>query len=171
VVLLLAFTVAPAPATAAPTWLAGSCVSTEGVTIAADLTAAGRAELVVRCVTGNPGTARAALDRAGLTVHTSEQGGAYQEQNQVCRIENLPADADACAGHQDGEPYWKVWRVGIDPVAWRGTQTEGGPSGLRVCPGALVGFSFGAGTPHQPNVMSVAPDDVVTATGWLPPAC
>ncbi|MDT7725197.1 MAG: hypothetical protein QOI21_1773 [Actinomycetota bacterium] len=169
-VLLLTFALA-APATATPTWKAGSCTSTEGVTIAADLTGAGRAELVARCVAGDLRTAREALDRAGLTVQTSEQGGAYDEQNPVCRIENLPVDADACAGHQENKPYWKVWRVGIDPIAWRGTQTDGGPSGLRVCPGAVVGFSFGVGTPDQPNLMSVAPGDVVTAPGWLPPAC
>ncbi|HEV7979288.1 hypothetical protein [Amycolatopsis sp.] len=172
VVLVLVFTFAtPLPATAAPTWKAGACTSAEGVTVAADLTGAGRPEVVVRCVSGDPGTARTALDRAGLTIHTSEQAGVYEERDHVCRVENLPATADACAGHQEGKPYWKVWRVGIDPVAWRGTQTGGGPSGLRVCPGALVGFSFGVGTPQRPNEMSVTPERVVTTPGWLPPAC
>jgi hypothetical protein len=172
VVPFLAFALAaPLPATAAPIWKTGACTAAEGVTIAADLTGAGRPEVVVRCVPGNPGTARAALDRAGLIVDGSEQGGVYEERNHVCRVENLPTAADACAGHQEGKPYWKVWRVGIEPVAWRGSQTGGGPSGLRVCPGALVGFSFGAGTPGRPNEMSVAPERIVTGPGWLPPAC
>lgn len=163
--------VAPHPATAAPAWKTGACTSTEGVTVAADLTGAGGPEVVVRCVFGDPGTARAALDRAGLAVQGSERGGVYDESNHVCRVENLPAAADACAGHREGKPYWKVWRVGIDPVAWRGGQTGGGPSGLRVCPGTLVGFSFGVGTPQRPNEMTVAPERVVTTPGWLPPAC
>jgi hypothetical protein len=173
VLLLVVFAVvAPTPATAGATWTTGPCKSLEGVTVAVDLTGAGRSELIVRCAPGNPGNARTALEQAGLAVHSGDQVGAYDERNYVCRIEGLPtAKTDTCAGHQDGKPFWKVWRVGIDPISWRGTLTDGGPSALRTCPGGLVGFSHGVGTRQQPNVMTTAPDHIITTPGWLPPTC
>jgi hypothetical protein len=64
-----------------------------------------------------------------------------------------------------------VWRVGVDPISWRGTLTSGGPSALRVCPGGLVGFSHGVGTQQQPNELTTAPDHIITTPGWLPPTC
>ncbi|MBC6447437.1 hypothetical protein [Actinokineospora xionganensis] len=169
---LAAFAVASTTraATAGPVWTPGPCGGNDGVTVAVDLTAAGRPDVVVRCAHGHHGDARTALEGAGVPVHAGDQFGAYQDRDYVCRIEGLPT-SDPCAGHSDGRPYWKVWRVGVDPLAWRGTMTDGGPSAVRTCAGALVGFSFGVGTPHDPNVMTVEPDQVVTDPAWLPPAC
>jgi hypothetical protein len=120
-VVFCVLTTAVAPTAAAST---GAC---EGVLVAVDTAGAGSPGVVTRCAPGDPGNARAALERAGFTVH----GGT----GDVCRVDGLPV-TDACDAH------WKVWRVGLDPVAWRGSGT-GGPSGLRVCPGGLVGFSYG----------------------------
>ncbi|SDI32788.1 hypothetical protein SAMN05192558_107154 [Actinokineospora alba] len=157
-------------ATAGPVWTPGPCDGSDGVTVAVDLTGAGRPEVVVRCAHGHHGDARAALEGAGVPVHAGQQLGAYQDNDYVCRVDGLPA-SDPCAGHADGQPYWKVWRVGVDPLSWRGAMTDGGPGAVRTCAGALVGFSFGVGTPQDPNVMTVAPDQVVTDPAWLPPAC
>jgi hypothetical protein len=140
--------------------------------VAVDLTGAGRSELVVRCALGDSGNARSALEQAGFAVHSGEQIGAYGDRNYLCRIEGLPtSEADTCAGHAEGKPYWKVWRVGVDPISWRGTLTDGGPSALHTCPGGLVGFSYGVGTRQKPNVMTTAPDQIITTPGWLPPTC
>ncbi|MCS7481189.1 hypothetical protein ACFFQW_42770 [Umezawaea endophytica] len=166
VALSVLFTTAPA----VESWTAGACPSSAGVTVAVDLTGAGGPGTVVRCAPGDPGTARAALERAGFAVHAGTGTGFYGDTGYVCRVERLPA-ADACDGHSGGEPYWKVWRVGLDPLAWRGSGTGGGPGALRVCPDGLVGFSFGVGTPERPNTMTVSPEHVVTRPGWLPPTC
>ncbi|MEO6083545.1 MAG: hypothetical protein ABIQ18_10625 [Umezawaea sp.] len=154
VVTLLATAVAPADA-------AGAC---EGVTVAVD-TGSG---VVVRCAAGDPRDARTALRQAGFAVRTGTGTGPYGDLDYVCRVDGLPA-GDPCDGHRDGEAHWKVWRVGLDPVAWRGSGTNGGPSALRTCPGSLVGFSFG--TPERPNAMTVSPEQVVARPGWLPPTC
>ncbi|MGC7095424.1 hypothetical protein ACPZ19_12220 [Amycolatopsis lurida] len=131
----------------------------DGVTVAVALPG----ELVVRCATGAT-DARQALDRTGLAVHAGHGEGPYGDSGYVCRINEIPsATDDDCAGHQDGNPYWKVWRVGLDPVAWRTSQTGDGPAGVPVCPGSLVGFSFG-------TEMPVGPADVMPP-GWLPPNC
>jgi hypothetical protein len=140
-----------------------------GVTVAVDTTGVGGG-LVVRCAPGDPGDARTALERAGFALHRGAGVGSYGDRDYVCRVEGLPA-ADACDGHTDGEAYWKVWRVGVAPLAWRGSGTDGGPSALRVCPGGLVGFSHGVGTPERPNTMTVSPEHVITEPGWLPPTC
>ncbi|AXB47660.1 hypothetical protein A4R43_38690 [Amycolatopsis albispora] len=131
----------------------------EGVTVAVALPG----ELVVRCAHG--ADARQALDSTGLAVHAGRGEGPYGDRAYVCRINNFPTAADDdCAGHEDGAPYWKVWRVGLAPVAWRTSQTGDGPAGVAVCPGSLVGFSFG-------GEMPVGPEQVITTPGWLPPRC
>lgn len=163
--LALAIT-APIPATAGADWSPGPCAGVDGVTVAVDLTGAGGPGVVVRCARGHQGDARGALERAGFPVQAGQHLGAYQDRDYVCRIEGLP-ETDPCAGHSEGRPYWKVWRVGVDPVAWRAAMTDGGPGSVPTCSGGLVGFSFGMGTAH----MTVAPEDVVTEPGWLPPAC
>lgn len=140
----------------------GPCEGKSGVTIAVDL----QGEILVRCVPGSPGDARTALERSGLSVHMGSGTGPYGESGYVCRIEGLPA-ADPCTGHRDGAPYWKVWRAGLDPVAWRASRTDGGPGAVPVCPGGLVGFSLGSST----SQMTVTPEQVVTTPGWLPPHC
>ena len=132
----------------------------DGVTVAVALPG----ELVVRCATGAT-DARQALDRTGLAVHAGRGEGPYGDAGYVCRINEVPsAIDDDCVGHTDGDPYWKVWRVGLDPVAWRASQTGDGPAGVPVCPGALVGFSFG-------GEMPVSPEAVLNDPGWLPPRC
>ncbi|WP_410605246.1 hypothetical protein [Amycolatopsis sp. lyj-90] len=140
----------------------GACAGTEGVTVAVDMGAG----VLVRCVPGSPGDARTALERSGLAVRLGSGTGPYGDSRYVCRVEGLPAN-DPCTGHRDGAPFWKVWRVGLDPVAWRESRTQGGPGTVRVCAGGLVGFSFGSKT----SQMTVAPEQVVTAPGWLPPPC
>lgn len=140
----------------------GPCEGKSGVTVAVDV----QGEVLVRCAPGSPGDARTALERSGLAVYAGIGTGPYGESGYVCRIEGLPA-ADPCTGHRDGAPYWKVWRVGLDPVAWRASRTDGGPGAVPVCPGGLVGFSFGSST----SQMTVAPEQVVTTPGWLPPHC
>ncbi|HEX6343017.1 hypothetical protein [Umezawaea sp.] len=152
------------------TWTAGPCPSPSGVTVAVDTTGAGGSGTAVRCASGDPGTARAALERAGFAVRAGAGTGSYGDRDYVCRVDGLPA-AEACDGHVGGEAHWKVWRVALDPLAWRGSGTDGGPSALRVCPGGLVGFSFGVGTPERPNTMTASPEDVVGEPGWLPPTC
>ncbi|PRY40630.1 hypothetical protein [Umezawaea tangerina] len=148
--------VVPTPAAATP-----ACT---GVAVAVDLPDG----LVVRCAPGDSGDARTALERTGLAVRAGTSTGPYGDRGYVCRIEGVPAAAaDACDGHVDGKAHWKVWRVGVDPVAWRGSGTGGGPGALRVCPGSLVGFSYGA----RSNTMSAPPDRVVAEPGWLPPNC
>lgn len=140
----------------------GACDGTEGVTVAVGM----EAEVLVRCVPGSPGDARTALERSGLTVHLGSGTGPYGDSRYVCRVEGLPA-ADPCTGHRDGAPFWKVWRVGLDPVAWRESRTQDGPGAVRVCPGGLAGFSYGTKT----SQMTVTPERVVTTPGWLPPSC
>ena len=146
-----------------------SAASCAGVTVAVDTTGAGGG-LVVRCAPGDPGDARTALERAGFAVRAGAGTGSYGDRDYVCRVDGLPS-TDACDGHADGEAYWKVWRVGVAPLAWRGSGTAGGPSAVRVCPGGLVGFSHGVGTPERPNTMTVSPEHVMTEPGWLPPTC
>jgi hypothetical protein len=158
VVTLLATAVAPADA-------AGAC---EGVTVVVGTTGAGGTDVVVRCADGDPRDARTALRQAGFAVRTGTGTGPYGDHDYVCRVDGLPA-GDPCDGHRDGEAYWKVWRVGVDPVAWRGSGTDGGPSALRTCPGSVVGFSFGAR--ERPNAMTVSPEQVVGRPDWLPPTC
>ncbi len=153
-------------AVAGPAPQAGPCEGASGVTVAVDLNGAGRSEVFVRCVPGSPGNAMTALERSGLAVRAGTGTGPYGESGYVCRVEGLPS-ADSCTGHRDGAPYWKIWRVGMDPVAWRASGTDGGPGAVAVCPGGLVGFSFGDGA----SGMSVGPERVVTAPGWLPPSC
>ncbi|MFD5246834.1 hypothetical protein ACFWIW_19950 [Amycolatopsis sp. NPDC058340] len=136
----------------------GACEGTEGVTVAVGV--------LVRCVSGSPGDARTALERSGLAVRLGEGPGPYGDSRYVCRVEGLPED-DPCTGHRDGASFWKVWRVGLDPVAWRESGTRDGPGAVRVCPGGLVGFVFGPKTSQMP----VAPERVVTTPGWLPPRC
>jgi len=150
-----------------PARAAGSC---SGVTVAVDTTGAGGSGVVVRCAAGDPGDARTALERAGFAVRSGTGTGPYGDRDYVCRVDGLPA-ADACGGHVSGSASWKVWRVGVDPVSWRGGGTGGGPSALRVCPGGVVGFSFGGGNPDRPNTMTVSPGHVVGEPGWVPPAC
>ena len=157
-------------AAVAPTSPAGACAARSGVTVAVDTTGAGGSGVVVRCAAGDPGTARAALERAGFAVDSGSGTGPYADRDYVCRVDGLPA-ADACGGHVSGSPSWKVWRVGVDPVSWRGGGTGGGPSAVRVCPGGVVGFSFGGGNPDRPNTMTVSPGHVVGEPGWVPPAC
>lgn len=171
--LLLASAVTPvASATAQQSWKAGACEGNEGVTVAVELPSAAPPERVVRCVLGDPGNARTALERTGLSVHAGTGTGPYQDQGYVCRINGLPQEgADDCTGYTTGEPYWRVWRVSIDPVAWRSSRTSGGPSGVRACPGGLIGFSFGVGTPQQPNEMTTQPEQIMSRPGWLPPTC
>ncbi|WP_410660999.1 hypothetical protein [Amycolatopsis sp. lyj-112] len=140
----------------------GACEGAEGVTVAADL----GGEVLVRCVPGSPGDARTALERSGLAVRLGSGTGPYGESGYVCRVEDLP-EADPCTGHRDGAPFWKVWRAGVDPLAWRESRTQGGPGAVRVCPGGLVGFGFGPRT----SQMTVPPEQVVTTPGWLPPHC
>jgi len=159
---MLATVVAPTAATADPT---GAC-SSKGVTVAVDTIGAGGPGLVVRCASGDPGDARTALERSGFAVHAGAGAGPYGDRDYVCRVDGLPA-VDGCDGHHGGKAYWKVWRVGVDPVAWRGSATDGGPSALRVCRGGLVGFSFGVGSP----AMTVSPEQVIAQPGWLPPVC
>ncbi|KZB79825.1 hypothetical protein AVL48_15710 [Amycolatopsis regifaucium] len=136
------------------------------MTVAVDLKGAGRPEVLLRCVAGSPGDARTALERSGLDVRLGSGSGPYGDSGYVCRLEGLPAD-DFCTGHRDGAPFWKVWRVGVDPLAWRESRTQGGPGAVRVCPGGLVGFAFGSKT----SQMTVTPEQVVTRPGWLPPPC
>ncbi|AIG75835.1 Conserved putative secreted protein [Amycolatopsis japonica] len=136
----------------------GACEGTEGVTVAVGV--------LVRCVPGSPGDARTALERSGLAVRLGDGSGPYADSRYVCRVEGLP-DGDPCTGHRDGTSFWKVWRVGLDPVAWRESGTQDGPGAVRVCPGGLVGFVFGSKTAQMP----VAPERVVTTPGWLPPRC
>ncbi|RSN04448.1 hypothetical protein DMC63_39870 [Streptomyces sp. WAC 05977] len=138
----------------------GACTGTEGVTVAVGMAAG----VLVRCVPGSPGDARTALERSGLAVRLGSGTGPYGDSPYVCVIEGLPGD-DACTGHRAGAPFWKVWRVGLDPVAWRESGTQGGPGAMRVCAGGLVGFGFGASQPP------VAPEQVVATPGWLPPRC
>ncbi|RSM52579.1 hypothetical protein DMH03_40450 [Amycolatopsis sp. WAC 01376] len=140
----------------------GACEGTEGVTIAVGMAA----EVLVRCVPGSPGDARTALERSGLAVRLGSGTGPYEDSRYVCVVEGVPG-GDSCTGHREGAPFWKVWRVGLDPVAWRESRTQGGPGAVPVCPGGLVGFGFGTRTSQLP----VAPDRVVTTPGWLPPRC
>ncbi|MBB5850758.1 hypothetical protein ACFQ05_33770 [Amycolatopsis umgeniensis] len=140
----------------------GACDGAEGVTVAVSR----ETEVLVRCVSGSPGDARTALEHSGLAVRLGSGTGPYGDSGYVCRVEGLPAD-DSCTGHRDGAPFWKVWRVGLDPVAWRESRTQGGPAAVRVCPGGLVGFGYGSKT----SQMTVAPEKVVTTPGWLPPPC
>ncbi|MGA6166019.1 hypothetical protein [Amycolatopsis magusensis] len=141
----------------APVTPAAAPQACDGVTVAVALPG----ELLVRCSSGT--TAREALDNTGLDIETGSNTGGYDEPDYVCRIDGYPQTGD-CTGHEDGDPYWKVWRVGIDPVAWRASQTSGGPAAVPVCPGSLVGFSFGGQMPVDPTA-------VVTTPGWLPPNC
>lgn len=138
----------------------GACEGMEGVTVTVGV----EAEVLVRCVSGSPGDARTALERSGLAVRLGSGAGPYGDSGYVCRVQGLP-DGDPCTGHRAGSPFWKVWRVGLDPVAWRESGTQGGPGAVRVCPGGLVGFAFGTSQPP------VAPERVVTTPGWLPPRC
>lgn len=140
----------------------GACDGTEGVTVAVGM----EAGVLVRCVPGSPGDARTALERSGLAVRLGSGTGPYGDSRYVCRVEGLPA-VDPCTDHRDGAPFWKVWRVGLDPVAWRESRTQDGPGAVRVCPGGLVGFSYGTKT----SQMTVTPEQVVTTPGWLPPPC
>lgn len=165
-----ALVVALLSAFVAPTDPVGACRSSEGVMVAVDTTGAGGSGVVVRCAAGDPRDARTALRQAGFAVRTGTGTGPYGDRDYVCRVDGLPA-VDPCDGHRDGGAYWKVWRVGLDPVAWRGGGTDGGPSALPTCPGGLVGFSFGTGTPERPNTMTVSPEHVVARPGWLPPTC
>ncbi|ANN18446.1 hypothetical protein SD37_24360 [Amycolatopsis orientalis] len=126
----------------------------------------GRSEVLVRCVPGAPGDARTALERSGLDVRLGSGTGPYGDSRYVCRVEGLPA-GDACTGHRDGAPFWKVWRTGVDPVAWRESATQGGPGSVPVCAGGLVGFGHGP----KASQMTVTPEQVVTTPGWLPPRC
>jgi hypothetical protein len=159
----LVFSVLASVAAPATAERAGAC---EGVAVAVDTTGAGGPGVVVRCAPGDPGDARTALERAGFTVGSGTGAGPYGDRDYVCRVDGLPA-VDGCDGHRDGKAHWKVWRVGLDPVAWRGSGTDGGPSALRVCPGGLVGFSFGVGSP----AVTASPEQVIGQPGWLPPAC
>lgn len=140
----------------------GACEGTEGVTVAVGV----EAEVLVRCVSGSPGDARTALEHSGLAVRLGDGPGPYGDFRYVCRVEGLPA-GDPCTGHRDGASFWKVWRAGLDPVAWRESGTRDGPGAVPVCPGGLVGFVFGPKTSQMP----VAPERVVTTPGWLPSRC
>ncbi|SDZ40447.1 hypothetical protein SAMN05421504_11543 [Amycolatopsis xylanica] len=117
----------------------------------------------VRCAPPDSGNARVALERAGFDVKAGEGLGGYGDPAYVCRVEGVPA-GDPCTGHTAGRDYWKVWRVGIDPLAWRGSGTGGGPGAVKTCPGSLVGFSYGVDQPRR------APESIMPA-GWLPPHC
>lgn len=152
---VLASGFAAAPATARPlAWTEGPCAGTAGVTVVADFTKFDGGTVIRRCDTGSPATAFAALAGVDLApAHGTGEGesGPYEY---LCRIDELPGSADdTCTGFLPDAPYWAFWVPDTADVDW--AYAEEGVDTYAPAAGAVLGFSFGAGTDEDPNEMSL----------------
>ncbi|WP_114202891.1 hypothetical protein [Janibacter anophelis] len=125
---------------AAPAHAAG-CTGSSGVTVVVDY--GGSTD--VRCASGNPGTAGAALTSAGFSVdQVQRQPGA------ICRINSAPDVA--CVNMPPTSQYWAVFHASPGG-SW--TYASKGAWSLAAAPGSVVGFRLGSG--QSPSIAPPKP--------------
>lgn len=121
----------------APVAQAAACSGTTGVTVVVDFTAAGGG-VQTACALGDPASGLAALTGAGF-------GYAFvpRQPGFICQINTLP---NPCNG-APASAYWSYWHA-APGGSW--AYSSSGAGSYNPAPGAVEGWSFGAGT--QPGV-------------------
>jgi hypothetical protein len=122
---------------------AAACSGTTGVTVVVDT----GGSTSIRCASGNPSSALAALTGAGFSVTYPQQFPG----SVVCRINGFPA-SDPCVRMPPADAYWAFFH------AKRGggwTYSSSGVASYDPGAGTVVGFRFGSG--QQPRVAPPAP--------------
>lgn len=126
-----ALVAAAAPAQAA------ACSGTNGVTVVVQSSEG----TSVRCASGDPSSAWAALQGAG---HGLTPVARFPDA--VCRIDGFPA-SDPCINMPPASAYWSFWHA---PSGGSWTYSQIGIKGWDPKPGSSVGFRFGSGS--RPSV-------------------
>lgn len=116
---------------------AAACSTTNGVTVVVQ-SAAGTS---VRCASGDPASAWAALQSVGHALTPVQRF-----PDALCRIDGYPA-SDACINMPPASAYWSFWHA---PSGGSWTYSQIGIKGWNPKPGSSVGFRFGSGS--KPSV-------------------
>lgn len=127
---------------------AAGCTGSSGVTVVVD----DGGSTDVRCASGNPGTAGAALTSAGFSVdQVQRQPGA------ICRINSAPDVA--CVNMPPTSQYWAVFHASPGG-SW--TYASKGAWSLAAAPGSVVGFRLGSG--QSPSIAPPKPAGPTTTS-------
>ncbi len=122
-------------ATAGPA-SAAECSGTSGVTVVVDT----GSSTSIRCASGDPSSAWAALTATGHSVTPVQQfPGA------ICRIDGYPS-SDPCRQMPPADAYWAFFHA---PRGGSWTYSSTGATSHDPAPGTVVGFRFGSG--QQPR--------------------
>lgn len=128
-------------ATAGPA-SAAACSGTSGVTVVVDT----GSSTSIRCASGDPSSAWAALTATGHSVTPVQQfPGA------ICRIDGYPS-SDPCRQMPPSDAYWALFHAKRGG-SW--TYSSAGAGSHNPAPGTVVGFRFGSG--QQPRTAPPAP--------------
>lgn len=129
--------IAPTPALAD-----AKCTPSSGVLVIVDFGELGGG--VQRgCAPGDPKTGLKALHAAGFSTQGTQRYGS----SFMCRIDGEPGKArEKCIDTPPGDAYWAYWHVAKS--GWEQSQTA--VTGYEPEPGAIEGWSFGAG--ERPRV-------------------
>ena len=155
---------APAQAAAPTAWKSGPCAPGRGVTVIADLTHFSGGKVVRRCDLSVPATSYQALVDVGLGPVRGTGEGQHGPYQYLCRISARPTPAqDPCTGFRPAAPYWAFWVPNADRGDW--AYADEGVDTHQPTAGAVLGFSFGAGSDTDPNRMSLTPQQA-TDPNW-----
>jgi hypothetical protein len=118
--------------TVPPTYRAGRCIGTEGITIVVDFVGFEN-KVTVRCALGAQASGFTTLADAGFVTHPGRYPGT------VCQLNGLPTQGHPYCWTTGG--YWSYWKATSAGAPW--TYSEwGAGNGPSPAPGAVEGWRF-----------------------------